>query len=376
MNTTEQPQEISPVEKSRRGETRKENYFRTMNRLIHLKKATRLFVVTFVLARLAVLPVARAVVPPPDGGYPGQNTAEGTNALFNANPFTGGSWNTAVGYRALFSDTYGKSNTGIGNQALTNNMGGPDNTAVGYHALFHSDGVENTALGSEALYFNTIGYDNTANGFQALYANTEGSYNTANGVAALSGNTIGVRNTAAGVSALQDNTTGSGNIGLGFAAGGNLTTGDNNIDIGNAGVANESRTIRIGTAPSPHDVGQSRTFIAGIYDTPILDGVPVVVNSDGQLGVSRALGSLSPGASSSRRFKQEILRYEAMNTKLRNDFLKEHRKVEALEVAAAKQEKEIKALITTVKEQQSQIQKVSAQIELTKPTPRTVLNDQ
>jgi hypothetical protein len=43
------------------------------------------------------------------------------------------------------------------------------------------------------------------------------------------------------------NTTGSTNIALGLFADGNLTTGSNNIDIDNAGVADESTTIRIGT---------------------------------------------------------------------------------------------------------------------------------
>ena len=43
-------------------------------------------------------PVARAVVPPPDGGYPGNNTAEGQNALLS---LTTGTFNTAVGSLSL-----------------------------------------------------------------------------------------------------------------------------------------------------------------------------------------------------------------------------------------------------------------------------------
>jgi len=67
--------------------------------------------------------------------------------------------------------------------------------------------------------------------------------------------------------------------------------------------------------------------------------------------------------------KPYTVRYEAVNAMLLNEFLKEHRKVEKLEATVAR-------LATTVKEQASQIQKISAQVELGKPASRTVLNDQ
>jgi uncharacterized coiled-coil protein SlyX len=84
------------------------------------------------------------------------------------------------------------------------------------------------------------------------------------------------------------------------------------------------------------------------------------------------------------------VRYEAVNAMLLNEFLKEHRTVQEEQAAitqlkstaakqdttAAEQQKEIESLTATVKEQASQIQKVSAQLELSKPAPRTVLNDQ
>ena len=68
-----------------------------------------------------------------------------------------------------------------------------------------------------------------------------------------------------------------------------------------------------------------------------------------------------------------------------NEFLKEHCKVEKLEATVAqqqkesqsiatRQQKEIEALAATVKEQASQIQKVSAQLELQKAAPRDVAN--
>jgi len=63
------------------------------------------------------------------------------------------------------------------------------------------------------------------------------------------------------------------------------------------------------------------------------------------------------------------VRYEAVNAMLLNEFLKEHRKVEELEATVAK-------LQSAFTEQAAQIQKVSAQVELSKPAPRTVLNNQ
>ena len=66
--------------------------------------------------------------------------------------------------------------------------------------------------------------------------------------------------------------------------------------------------------------------------------------------------------------KPYSVRYDAVNAMLLNEFLKEHRTVEELK-------KEIAALTATVKEQASQIQKVSAQLRLSKSTPQTVLNN-
>ena len=70
------------------------------------------------------------------------------------------------------------------------------------------------------------------------------------------------------------------------------------------------------------------------------------------------------------------VRYDAVNAMLLNEFLKEHRKVQKLETNDAQQQREIKALAATVKEQAAQIQRVSAQLELSKPAPQTALNRQ
>jgi hypothetical protein len=76
-----------------------------------------------VIAGLAFAPSARAVDPPPDGGYPNKNTAEGQDALFS---LTAGVGNTAVGFNALYRDTTGSSNTAIGNTALYSNTQQPN----------------------------------------------------------------------------------------------------------------------------------------------------------------------------------------------------------------------------------------------------------
>ena len=66
--------------------------------------------IVFVLVWFAIAPLVRAVVPAPDGGYPGFNTAEGQNALFN---LTTGVGNTAVGWFSLWGNTDGSYNTAL-----------------------------------------------------------------------------------------------------------------------------------------------------------------------------------------------------------------------------------------------------------------------
>ncbi|MGE5208967.1 MAG: hypothetical protein ACM3KL_06515, partial [Alphaproteobacteria bacterium] len=73
-------------------------------------------------------PKAFGVSPPPDGGYPNSNTAEGDNALFS---LTDGTDNTAIGSSALYNNTTGRFNTATGARALFNNIEGNNNTANG-----------------------------------------------------------------------------------------------------------------------------------------------------------------------------------------------------------------------------------------------------
>jgi len=121
-----------------------------------------LVAVTFVHVTFPLQPMAEAVVPPPDGGYPGFNTAEGQNALSG---LTTGIGNTAVGWFSLFSNTDGSFNTALGAGTLLFNLG---NQASG-------EGTQNTAIGTAALLNNTTGASNTATSTTALLNNTTGT---------------------------------------------------------------------------------------------------------------------------------------------------------------------------------------------------------
>src|SRR5262249_19459480 len=299
-------------------------------------------------------------------------------------------------------------NTAIGEGAMTTSTIGYQNTAVGVSALRNnSTGFYNVAIGQDACNLNGSGSGNTGVGWQALLSNRANN------------------STAVGMDALE-HSTGSNNVGLGVNAGVNLTTGSNNIDIGNAGVTGEAGKIRLGTTGT-----HTATFIAGIYNMNEGGTIkPVFINSNGRLGTQ-------PPASA-RKFKEEIkamekssegilklkpvtfrykndaehtpqfgliaeevanvnpnlvvrdengeiytVRYEAVNAMLLNEFLKEHQKVQELEAtiaqlksragkqeaAGAQQQKQIDALIAG-------LQKVSAQLELSKAVPQTVLNSQ
>src|ERR1700747_2550427 len=91
---------------------------------------------------LLLAPKAFGVSPPPDGGYPGGNTAEGQSALLS---LAGGTYNTAVGWLALNGNTTGSYNTAIGAATLFGNITGSNNTANGLAALcLNTTGSANT----------------------------------------------------------------------------------------------------------------------------------------------------------------------------------------------------------------------------------------
>src|SRR6476659_2449944 len=349
---------------------------------VQLRTAMLPFLIAFMLSCFGLSAKILAVVPAPDGGYPGNNTAEGTNALF--------------------SSTIGIDNTALGFEALFRNTTGDFNTAEGFGALFNTpSGTQTTATGVNALLSNTTGFHNTAAGFQALLSNTSGNHNTADGDNALVHDTIGSLNTAIGAHTLEQNITGSSNVALGFQAGFNIT-GSGNVCIGQniVGVAGESNVTRIGN----------------IGLTAQANSVFVTVGAGGKLGfqvssrrykddikpmdkASEALFALKPV---SFRYKREIdpacsrdfgliaedvatvnsdlvardeegkiitVQYQAVNAMLLNEFLKEHKKVEEQQAMIARQQKQIEALTAG-------LQKVSAQLEASKPALQTVLNKQ
>jgi hypothetical protein len=356
--------------------------------------------VSLLIGCFAISP-AQAVSPPPDGGYPGGNTAEGQNALLS---LSSGTYNTAIGAFSNLSLTTGNFNTGVGAGTLLSNSGGAfqqgsQNTATGAGALLsNTTGPFNTANGAFALFSNAVGPDNTATGAQTLFNNTTGGFNTANGAFAMPSNATGNDNTAIGFLALANNTTGSGNIALGINAGFGVTTVDNVICIGHNG----------------QNVGNS-CYIGQIFNATSSGGIAVFINSDGKLGTntssrrfkeeikvmdktSEALFALKPVTF---RYKKEIdpagtsqfglvaeevekvnpdlvvrdkegkpysVRYDQVNAMLLNEFLKAHRRME-------EQDKRIEELTAQLKQQAAQIQKVSTQLEANKPTPQVVANN-
>jgi hypothetical protein len=400
-----------------------------------MKTITNMIYPTFALFAFvcfALLPAPKAfgVVPPPDGGYPGFNTAEGQNALLH---LTTGTANTAVGWLSLENVTTSSFNTGVGAGTLVLNSGS-QNTATGAAALLlnttgycntangalallnNTEGFINTANGYQALQNNTTGHDNAANGYQALLNNTEGSGNTANGAFALQNNTTGNANTANGESALESNTTGTDNTAIGDLALYNNTTGSSNTALGGVAGANVTTANGVICIRSVGANVSNSCFIGHIrgVTTAQNNAVPVLIDSAGQLGTT----------SSSRRYKKEIkpmdqtsetilglkpvtfhyksdskgtpqfgliaeevaevnpdlvvrdekgeiytVRYEAVNAMLLNEFLKAHRRIEG-------QDKRIDQLTAQLKEQALLIQKVNDKVELNRPAPQTVANDQ
>jgi hypothetical protein len=281
---------------------------------------------------------------------------------------------------------------------------------------------------------NTTGPSNTATGAFALFSNTTGSGNTAIGGAALQSNTTGGQNTALGYLAGGDLTTGDFNVAVGENAGGNLSGSDsNNVDLGYnvVGVASESNTIRIGNG------NITGTYISGISGQTAAGGAAVFVNANGKLGTmtssKRFKDEIKPMGKASEailalkpvtfRYKKEIdpagtqqfglvaedvekvnadlvvrdetgkvnsVRYEQVNAMLLNEFLKEHRLLQEqdrelheqaatiaeLKSTVALQRKGMEAVVAHIEEQDKKMQRVTDQIELSKPAPQTVVNSQ
>jgi Chaperone of endosialidase len=362
---------------------------KTMARLLPI-------LLTFALVCFALVQNAQAVNPPPDGGYPGGNTAEGTAALLSLGP--NGFNNTAIGFLSLRNTTQGDANTAVGAGALFSNRGQGQNTATGAGALFNSNGENNTANGAFALYTNSIGSGNTAVGSNALYNNTVTYANTAIGYGALfnNGGDFGTAggNTAIGFEALYNNTTGNSNIAVGSNAGFAVTTSSNVLCIGTQGA----------------NVDDS-CYIANIWQQPG-GSQQVFVNADGKLGAQvssrRFKDEIKPMEQSSEviyklrpvsfRYKPVIdpsrpsgfgliaedvdavasdlvlrdkegkpytVRYDAVNAMLLNEFLKEHQAFVEEQRKVERLEKQVAALTAG-------LQKVSAELETNRAAPQTV----
>jgi Chaperone of endosialidase len=348
-----------------------------MNLLTHFKQIILPLLITMVFGCFGLLPQAQAdhVV----GCFPNFTTAIGCDALTSLNSGIG---NTGLGWFALFSNS-------VGNY----------NTAVGAGALDLNNADNNTATGAAALLLNTTGTQNTAVGTDALALNDSGSADTATGYFALMNNTTGGDNTANGFQALLNNTTGSDNTAIGLNAGANVVTAGNVTCIGsNVAGADVSNT----------------TWIANVFGVTTQSGTtaPVIVSDTGQLGTvvsserfkkdiatmdkaSEAVLSFRPvtfhyktDTKDTPQFgliaeevakvnpalvlpdkegKPYTVRYDAVNAMLLNEFLKEHGKVEKLQAAIVQQQKQIEALATG-------LQKVSSQLEASKPAPQVVNN--
>jgi len=392
-----------------------------------MKTTIQVILSFIILCVVAVLPTIHAVVPPPDGGYPGGNTAEGQNALLN---LTSGGFNTAVGWVSLRSDTTGEFNTAIGAAALFRNNG-DENTALGTGALLsNSTGIQNTATGAFALFSNTgpadnpswpsgiAGSFNTANGDRALFSNTTGAANTAIGGSALFNNTIGSTNTAVGSIALSNNSSGNNNIALGFAAGAAVSTADEVIAIGTLG-QNVSNSCFIGQ------------IYSNVQPEVGTDPDRVTINSNGRLGrgnvssrrykhdikpmhnASEAIYELKPVSfryhtqydqtqtiafgliaeevaevnpdlvGRNPKGQPESVRYEQINAMLLNEFLKEHRrgeeqdcKIQDQETTIAELRSEVRSLAAMVNDQASEMRKVNAQLQINNAAAQEIASNQ
>jgi hypothetical protein len=234
---------------------------------------------------------------------------------------------------------------------------------------------------------NTTAGDNTAIGTTALFSNTTGEFNTAVGSQTLRDNVTGGSNTAIGDSA-GFNITGSGNVCIG--AGVNGVAGENNITrIRNVyeSVAIERAVYvtsdnRIGTLSSSQRYKDEITPMTKSSEAihslrPVTFRYKKAIDPTRSLSfglIAEEVARVSPDlVTKDREGKPETVRYEAVNAMLLNEFLKEHRKVQEQANTIAELENEVANLTLTLREQATQIQKVTSQLEVI--TPKMVEND-
>lgn len=176
-----------------------------------------------------------------------------------------------------------------------------NNTFVGFNAGNNTytlgTAVSNTAVGAYALDSVSTGAGNLALGLNSLTSLTQGNFNTA-----ISGGeniTTGNSNTFCGYQSGAGMISGNNNTFIGQSAGGFIgPTGDFNVMINASGVSAENNTIRIADNVTAGAGLATSCYIGGIsgVTTVMNDAVPVLISSQGQLGVT----------SSSIRYKDNI----------------------------------------------------------------------
>lgn len=350
-----------------------------------------------------------------------ENTAIGAGALLSNST---GSRNTAIGAFALFNNiggdlSHGNSNTAVGDSALFNNTTGSSNTAMGHDALHeNAEGFSNVAIGSGALSSNTAGAENTAIGLTALPSNITGNWNTA----------LGSR---AGLF-----TTGDGNTALGREAGQNIT-GNNNVCIGigvhgEVGVDDTTYIRNVNTlvqsfSPGVNDYVTVRLTDGRLGHTTVVSSQRYKEDIKPLAAASDALYALKPV---SFRLKKEFdptqalgfgliaeevekvnadlvyrnnkgqvesVRYEMVNAMLLNEFLEEHeafleeqrkgkeqdrkieeqdRKIQEQQTIIAQLKKEMETVLVRLREHDSEIQRVSDQMQIHSAKEQFVLSSQ
>ena len=192
-----------------------------------------------------------------------------------------------TGNLTMVNSTASAGNVLKGGALFIHNNGG-DSTFLGLSAGNSSNtGTYNTGSGALALGQVSNGYGNSAHGTWAMRDNTSGFFNAAGGAFALLKNTSGNSNTAFGNDALAALTSGNNNIAIGAEAGTGIVTGSGNILIGHGGNNNDTGIVRIGRVNT-----HVKAFMAGIRGVSpgIADALPVVIDSNGQLGTGAAAG--------------------------------------------------------------------------------------
>jgi len=204
---------------------------------------------------------------------------------------------------------------------------------------------------------------------------------------------LGNGNTAVGSATLLNNVDGSDNTAVGDSTGQNVIAGFNNTYIGDfVGflAADESNTIRIADLSNGNGAGSLECFIAGIFNNfqPVGGTVVEVTldladhhlgwdvgpnNKPGSIPVQRGAPVPRSAPQPAARFQRQAMlndkveKLEATVAQLKSTVAKQ-------EATIAQQQKGMDAVTVRLNEQASQIQKVSAQLEATKPARQVVNN--